>query len=148
MARMVCMEPKDFIFVGAVCLVLLLVALFSAIPGRIARSRNHSKADAIRICGYFSIILWPLWIVAVIWAHSENNPSLPGLGRRAPKANVPNDGPGRYLVEGQKDGRAIQEKIDAKSRSGAIAQLENQDVLVTGAMKIEDEFGQPVLMAE
>ena len=61
----------------AVCAVfaLIIVALgfLLYLPGMIAQSRKHSKAESIKVCGIVGIIFWPAWFVALIWAYSENN---------------------------------------------------------------------------
>ncbi|MCC7314767.1 MAG: DUF3302 domain-containing protein [Planctomycetes bacterium] len=62
------------LFAGLIASLVVLVLVF-ALPGLIAASRNHSKAEAIKVCGYASLILWPLWPVALIWAFTENNPA-------------------------------------------------------------------------
>jgi hypothetical protein len=64
-------------------LVILLVLLVAVIavwlalavwPGRIARARNHSKAEAIAVCGYWgAITLGLLMPIAFIWAYTESN---------------------------------------------------------------------------
>lgn len=61
-------------------LIILLVAavgVWAALavwPGRIARSRNHSRADSIAVCGYWgAITLGLLMPIAFIWAYSELN---------------------------------------------------------------------------
>ncbi len=63
-----------------VILIILLVAavavwaVLAILPGRIARSRNHSRADAVAVCGYWgAITLGLLMPVAFIWAYSESN---------------------------------------------------------------------------
>ena len=68
---------------GIFALLILIILLVTAVaiwawlavaPGRIARSRNHSKADAIAVCGYWgAITLGLLMPVAFIWAYTENN---------------------------------------------------------------------------
>lgn len=40
------------------------------VPGRIARRRGHPSAEVIRICGLIGLLIWPLWLVAYIWAHT------------------------------------------------------------------------------
>lgn len=52
---------------------LLLACMLAAAPGYIARSRRHSKADAINTCGWIGLFVWPAWIVALVWAYTENN---------------------------------------------------------------------------
>ena len=63
-----------------VILIILLVAaivvwaILAVLPGRIARSRNHSRADAVAVCGYWgAITLGLLMPVAFIWAYAESN---------------------------------------------------------------------------
>lgn len=63
-----------------VILIILLVAaiavwaVLAVMPGRIARSRNHSRADAITVCGYWgALTLGLLMPIAFIWAYTESN---------------------------------------------------------------------------
>lgn len=53
------------ICVGVVIGILLLVAW---IPPSIARARGNVNADAIAVCAYVGIIIWPCWLIALIWA--------------------------------------------------------------------------------
>lgn len=46
-------------------LVLLAVAM---IPYWIAKGRDHPQLAAIKATCYVSVILWPAWVVALIWA--------------------------------------------------------------------------------
>ena len=51
---------------------LLLAAWLGALPGRIARSRDHPQADAINACGWIGLItLGAPWIVAMVWAFTS-----------------------------------------------------------------------------
>ena len=63
----------DDALILVVILIVTAVVILAWMPGSIAKSRGHSKADAITICGFLSIILWPLWFLAIIWAFTENN---------------------------------------------------------------------------
>lgn len=69
------------IFALAILIVLLVavIAIWAALaiwPGRIARSRNHSKAEAVAVCGYWgAITLGVLMPLAFIWAYTESNPT-------------------------------------------------------------------------
>lgn len=58
----------DSLRIVLLCLVVLLVVLIGAAPGHVARGRNHPQASAIAVCGWLSLLLWPLWFVAIIWA--------------------------------------------------------------------------------
>lgn len=61
--------------IAGVVASLVVLVLVILLPGMIAESRNHSKAEAIKVCGYASLILWPLWPVALVWAFTEKNPA-------------------------------------------------------------------------
>jgi len=64
-----------FLFTFAIYFIAFVCIGFAILPGHIAAKRNHSKAEAIKICGYLSaLILWPLWPVAIVWAYTEKNP--------------------------------------------------------------------------
>lgn len=57
------------IFLILFALVLLPVAVFlAALPGRIARSRQHAQADAVNICGWLGLPTGVLWVLAMVWA--------------------------------------------------------------------------------
>jgi hypothetical protein len=54
-----------------VAIVLILYKL-GALPGRVARERQHPNAEAINVCGWIGLItLGPAWIVAIIWAYTS-----------------------------------------------------------------------------
>lgn len=65
-------------FIALLVLLVLLVAIVAALgvlgalPGYIARNRNHPQAEAINAAGWVGLIfggvLWPL---ALIWAYTK-----------------------------------------------------------------------------
>jgi hypothetical protein len=71
---------------------LAVVVLVAALPGKIARSRNHPQQQAVNICGWVGLPTGILWAVALVWAyvqqtdqgHEEriSNASLDGLSRQ------------------------------------------------------------------
>ncbi|MCW2309593.1 DUF3302 domain-containing protein [Rhodobium gokarnense] len=71
-----------------VVLVVLLVAglaviwLVGALPGRIARSRGHGRAEAVTVAGWCSLLMpVPLWPLAMVWAHMDGEAPAAGAGR-------------------------------------------------------------------
>jgi ABC-type dipeptide/oligopeptide/nickel transport system permease component len=66
-----------------ILLAAVVVVLLGCIPGIIARRRGHENALAIRICGMVGILIWPCWIVALIWAYTGPD-RRPAPGRVAP----------------------------------------------------------------
>jgi hypothetical protein len=63
-------------------IVSLLLILFSVItiilgiikihtyPGKIAEERGHPQKDAIEVTSLLGLIIFPFWMVALIWAYS------------------------------------------------------------------------------
>lgn len=72
------MEPLS-IFALLILAILVVCAIavwlyLAILPGQIARARNHSKADAVAVCGYWgAITLGILMPVAFIWSYMEDN---------------------------------------------------------------------------
>lgn len=56
-----------FLCVFALALVGLLV-LLAALPGEIARRRNHPQASAVNICGWLGLPTGIVWVVAMAWS--------------------------------------------------------------------------------
>lgn len=57
--------------------LVLIFALFAVVwlaslPGTIARRRRHRNASAISICGIIGAVIWPAWIVAIVWANTAD----------------------------------------------------------------------------
>ncbi len=58
------------VFLIAFALIVLgLIVVFAALPGHIARSRQHSQAEAINICGWVGLPTGVLWVLALVWAY-------------------------------------------------------------------------------
>jgi len=87
---------------GAIGWVLILVAgigvlavllLIGYWPGLVAKRRGHPSATAIRILGLVGLLIWPCWLIALIWAYTGkaeptgNEPDY-HLGTRRPLSDV------------------------------------------------------------
>jgi hypothetical protein len=55
-------------------LALGVLVVIAALPGRIAKSRNHPQTAAINICGWLGLPTGLLWIVAMVWAFLKSGP--------------------------------------------------------------------------
>ena len=57
------------------CLTLVVAAtlLVGLLPGIIAKSRRHTAADAIMLCGFLGLGTGIFWLVALVWAHTQDN---------------------------------------------------------------------------
>jgi hypothetical protein len=64
--------------IGFVILVLMLLLLvwvyvkLAALPGKTAKERGHSQADAINVLGWVGLLLGIApWLVALVWAYTN-----------------------------------------------------------------------------
>ena len=50
--------------------VILIIIKLGALPGNIAKEREHPQAEAINVCGWIGILTLGLaWPVALVWAY-------------------------------------------------------------------------------
>ena len=80
------------VLVGLAVAALLILGLA---PGWIAKSRGHPSWEAIRLCGFIGLLLWPCWLIALIWAYTGKASPPPrepdyhlGTPRRPPAAEA------------------------------------------------------------
>ncbi len=64
------MEREGIIILLVLAGVFILMIILASRPGVIARKRRHPSAEAINVCGWIGLVIWPCWIVAYIWAHT------------------------------------------------------------------------------
>jgi len=65
--------------VMTIAIILIVVAVnvvfllwLAALPGQIARDRNHPQAEAIGVCGWLSLLtLFATWPIALVWAYTN-----------------------------------------------------------------------------
>jgi hypothetical protein len=57
------------IFFSVIAIILGIVKLHTY-PGRIADQRNHPQTDAIKVTSLLGLLIFPLWMMALIWAYS------------------------------------------------------------------------------
>jgi hypothetical protein len=63
--------------------ILGAVVWLAMLPGKVARRRGHSQAEAICVAGWLGILTGIVWIVALIWAYTvadDMNPASTGGG--------------------------------------------------------------------
>ena len=76
----------------AIILIVVAVNVFfllwlAALPGAIARDRNHPQAEAITCCGWLSLLtLFATWPIALVWAYT--NPAHVRVDEPRPPANA------------------------------------------------------------
>ena len=52
-----------------IVLVLYVIVALHMIPGKVARKNNHPQLKAIEICSLMGLIIFPFWMVAMVWAN-------------------------------------------------------------------------------
>jgi len=55
----------------AVIIIVWGIAVVHTLPGKIATKRNHSQVKAIEVMSLLGLLLFPLWMGALIWAYLE-----------------------------------------------------------------------------
>lgn len=56
----------------SVTIIVLTIVFVHTMPGKIARSRNHPQAEAIEITSLLGLLVFPLWMAALIWAYIKS----------------------------------------------------------------------------
>lgn len=57
------------LIVFSVLVIVVGIIKLHELPGNIAQSRGHPQVDAIRICSLLGLIIFPFWMMALIWAY-------------------------------------------------------------------------------
>lgn len=51
-----------------IVLVVYMIVVLHMVPGKVARKNNHPQLKAIEICSLMGLIIFPFWMVAMVWA--------------------------------------------------------------------------------
>jgi hypothetical protein len=71
---------------------IAVIGVLGALPGRIARKREHPQADAVAVAGWMGLLFFGvLWPLALVWAYLRPNRSITESGSR----DVENRGAGQ-----------------------------------------------------
>ena len=106
-----------FAGIVTVAAVAVLVLALGWLPGANARKRGHPNAQAISVCGWIGLLVWPAWVVALVWSYTGPDRSAPAGGSGGPPAGarpVLPVGPGRAAGLN----RAAREAAKKKSAAG------------------------------
>lgn len=58
-----------FLIFFSILMIVVGIVVVHEIPGKVAKARNHPQLDAIKITSYLGLLVFPLWMAALIWAH-------------------------------------------------------------------------------
>ena len=57
------------LIIFSVIVIVVGVIKVHELPGEIAKRKGHPQAEAIRICSLLGLIVFPFWMIALIWAY-------------------------------------------------------------------------------
>ena len=59
-----------FLIFFSVITIILGIVKIHTYPGKVAKARNHPQEKAIEVTSLLGLIVFPLWMLALIWAYS------------------------------------------------------------------------------
>jgi len=59
----------SLIFFAVIVIVLGIIKIHTY-PGKIAKARNHPQTEAIEVTSLLGLIVFPLWMAALVWSYS------------------------------------------------------------------------------
>ena len=80
------------IIMALIIAAIFLIVDLACLPGRIAQSRGHPHADAVKIAGVIGIVTGVLWFLALIWAYVPYPSSTGTRSASGSGVSVPADG--------------------------------------------------------
>ncbi|MDX2477755.1 MAG: DUF3302 domain-containing protein [Gammaproteobacteria bacterium] len=57
------------IFFSVIVITLGIIKIHTY-PGKIAKDRNHPQTEAIEVTALLGLLIFPLWMAALVWAYS------------------------------------------------------------------------------
>jgi len=59
-----------FLIFFSVIVITLGIIKIHTYPGKIAKERNHPQTEAIEVTSLLGLLIFPLWMAALVWAYS------------------------------------------------------------------------------
>ena len=57
------------LILSCVIIITLFIVYVHTMPGKIARKRGNPQAEAIEILSLLGLLIFPLWMAALVWAY-------------------------------------------------------------------------------
>ena len=54
-----------------IIVIILFIIFVHTMPGKIARKRGSAQAEAIEILSLLGLLIFPLWMAALVWAYMK-----------------------------------------------------------------------------
>ena len=58
-----------FLILFSVIIIVLGIVKIHEYPGKVAAARNHPQQQAIFVCSLLGLLIFPLWMFALLWAY-------------------------------------------------------------------------------
>ena len=71
------------LIVFVISVIVVGIYQLHSLPGTIAERKEHPQAQAITVCSVLGLLMFPLWMFALVWAYAGV------LGSPLPKADEP-----------------------------------------------------------
>ncbi len=69
------MSTLDYVSLGLILMSVIVITLgivkIHCYPGKVAKDRNHPQAKAIEVTSLLGLLIFPLWMFALVWAYSN-----------------------------------------------------------------------------
>lgn len=57
------------LILGSVVIIVLFIIYVHTMPGKIAKRRGNPQTEAIEVLALLGLLMFPLWMVALVWAY-------------------------------------------------------------------------------
>lgn len=57
------------LILACVVIIILFIVFVHTMPGKIAKKRNNPQTEAIEILSLLGLLIFPLWMAALVWAY-------------------------------------------------------------------------------
>ena len=93
-----------FLILSSIVIIALGIVKLHTYPGQIAAQRNHPQTKAIEVCSLLGLIVFPLWMAALVWAYGGViGTPLPALDDEKGMSADPKSGDGGNPSEAERD---------------------------------------------
>ncbi len=76
------------LIVFSVVIIVLGIVKIHEYPSKVAQARNHPQQQAILVCSILGLLVFPLWMFALLWAYGGTIgnplPAMPAVKPLAP----------------------------------------------------------------
>lgn len=59
-----------FLIFFSIIVIILGIIKIHTYPGKIAKARNHPQLEAIEVTSLLGLLIFPLWMAALVWSYS------------------------------------------------------------------------------